>query len=514
MGKLYMQGADNGIDPSVITALPQDIKLGLVGLDVEGEPIIGTMPINTIDVSLNAGSTYNIPLGYTNGTGKVTANGLSSQTSGTATANDLLINKTAWVNGIKITGNVVVQSILSFSTAPYSSSELMFTWTNPSKGAFSGVIIVGKTDGYPVSISDGTRFYKGFGNNVYPNGISTVILSGFTPNVTYYFRAFSYTTLNNNEWVSDNTFVSNARITLITSIITTSRIFTVPDGVYSIEVFLVGGGGAGGDGGTAGSNNPTGSGGGGGYTSTTTINVTPGQQFSVIIGSGASGYLGSAYSNRWANGGITSFGSISVLGGYGGVSEYLKHSTPSTDISWFTRFSDGGSGGGGGGMVEPDTRDHLNATPWGVAGGSDGNNGASSALYNIISVGKDELGYGNEIRLEGQEGGRGQGSTTRAFGDPSGTVYGSGGGGAGGGKWSFTNNGTQINYGGGTGSGGPGGGRGGNSYDSTRNPTDAMNGTANTGGGGGGGTGRTNYKATRYSGAGGSGICIVRYVVK
>lgn len=55
--------------------------------------------------SLNAGESYTIPAGYHNGTGKVTANSLKSQTAGTATAASILSGKTAWVNGVKITGS-------------------------------------------------------------------------------------------------------------------------------------------------------------------------------------------------------------------------------------------------------------------------------------------------------------------------------------------------------------------------------------------------------------------------
>lgn len=72
---------------------------------VNGSKITGSM-VNrgTISQSLNAGGTYTIPAGYHNGSGRVTANSLSSQTSGTATAADIAKGKTAWVNGSKITG--------------------------------------------------------------------------------------------------------------------------------------------------------------------------------------------------------------------------------------------------------------------------------------------------------------------------------------------------------------------------------------------------------------------------
>ena len=72
---------------------------------VNGAKITGTMPNKgAITTSLNCGGSYTIPAGYHNGSGKVTANSLASQTSANATAGDILKNKTAWVNGSKITG--------------------------------------------------------------------------------------------------------------------------------------------------------------------------------------------------------------------------------------------------------------------------------------------------------------------------------------------------------------------------------------------------------------------------
>lgn len=65
----------------------------------------GTMTNNGAKTAtLNCGGSYTIPAGYHNGSGKVTANSLSSQTSATAAAADIANGKTAWVNGVKVTG--------------------------------------------------------------------------------------------------------------------------------------------------------------------------------------------------------------------------------------------------------------------------------------------------------------------------------------------------------------------------------------------------------------------------
>ncbi len=72
-----------------------------------GSSITGTMPNNgSITRTLNAGESFDIPLGYHTGSGRVSATDLASQTSATATANDIVDSKTAWVNGVKLTGNI------------------------------------------------------------------------------------------------------------------------------------------------------------------------------------------------------------------------------------------------------------------------------------------------------------------------------------------------------------------------------------------------------------------------
>ena len=72
-----------------------------------GSKKTGNMPNNgAVSSSLNAGASYTIPAGYHNGSGKVVANSLASQTSATATAPQILTGQTAWVNGSKLTGSM------------------------------------------------------------------------------------------------------------------------------------------------------------------------------------------------------------------------------------------------------------------------------------------------------------------------------------------------------------------------------------------------------------------------
>ncbi|MBZ9690745.1 hypothetical protein [Clostridium sp. M14] len=75
-------------------------------------PQIGNMPNQGIKTaSLNCGGSYIIPAGYHNGSGKVTANSLASQTQATATAAQILEGFSAYVNGNKVNGNASIQSL-------------------------------------------------------------------------------------------------------------------------------------------------------------------------------------------------------------------------------------------------------------------------------------------------------------------------------------------------------------------------------------------------------------------
>ena len=198
-----------------------------------------------------------------------------------------------------------------------------------------------------------------------------------------------------------------------------------------IDVFLVGGGGGGsGHHGNASYD----AGGGGGYTTTRKgFKPTLNESYTITIGGGGS--AGPAWT-AGGNGGTTSAFGFSAAGGKGGSTS-------------------GGNGGSGGGYN-------------GYVGGSDGSNGS------------------------GNSPGKGQGTTTREFGESTGTLYSGGGGGSG--K-----------------SGGAGGGAsGGGSW------SGGGTAAANTGGGGGGGS--LSAWSSSYpdgyvyfsGGAGGSGIAIIR----
>lgn len=83
--------------------------------------ITGTMPnYGAVSQALNCSGSYTIPAGYHNGSGKVTANSLASQTNGNASSSDVLSGKTAWVNGSKITGVIPLLGAQNITPTTYN----------------------------------------------------------------------------------------------------------------------------------------------------------------------------------------------------------------------------------------------------------------------------------------------------------------------------------------------------------------------------------------------------------
>ena len=128
-----------GTDTSDATAGAGDILVGKTAYGASGK-LTGSMPDNgAVSQALNAGGSYTIPSGYHSGAGKVTANSLASQTSGTATAADIASGKTAWVNGVQLTGSAssgVIKMITDDDPAfqdvhiRFSENEIQFEFPN------------------------------------------------------------------------------------------------------------------------------------------------------------------------------------------------------------------------------------------------------------------------------------------------------------------------------------------------------------------------------------------------
>ena len=116
MGKVLMTPAGGGVSSDDVTASKAEVLSGYTALtkDSDDEPVSGTMANHgAVSQTLNCGGSYTIPAGYHNGSGKVTANSLASQTDATAAAAQILSGYTAWVKGSKITGTMANKGAVS-----------------------------------------------------------------------------------------------------------------------------------------------------------------------------------------------------------------------------------------------------------------------------------------------------------------------------------------------------------------------------------------------------------------
>lgn len=216
---------------------------------------------------------------------------------------------------------------------------------------------------------------------------------------------------------------------------------------HKFDLFAVGGGAGGA---SCNSTNPYGGGGGGGYTKTLLAqNIAAGIPIAVAIGAGGSPGCDGGTTTITVNG-------TAVVSAGGGK-------TGSTSEERATGGDGGSAGGGAGYYLHNDSR-----------GDALGDGGADGGTASYAS-------------------GTSQGSTTRAFGESTGTLY--AGGGGGGGTLNAASN-------GGAGGGGNGGG------DRASNPT---NHDATYYGGGGGAAGYNDYKSG--AGHGYQGIALVRWKV-
>lgn len=394
----------------------------------------------------------------------------------TATLDHVLAGKTAVTKDSHDepgNGRMTVNSLLSFSVAAYSGRRVLAKWQNPKAAIgkpYSGVYIRYSTSGYPGK-TGGTQIYKGAGSNTASQGQSQTYLDMPALNTTYYLSIYPYVTCSAGEMTGNplNTTVRTSAEQVVT--IKGTQNYTIPIGYTKADICAVGGG-AGGRGGwegpTAGYAAGGGVGGGGGYVNTVKgISVSAGQVLSAIVGAGGRGGYGG--DGNYGDGGATS--------------SVTRSGTVLVRASGGKADGDGGSGGGGMGRYYTATDN-----PAGGAGGSDGSDGKTGDL----------------------PGGKGQGTTTRAFGNPSGTLYAPGGGGGG------ATNGADGGAGGAVGGGKGGkaqwrsGGSESEGYE-YMGPYAGSNGTANTGGGGGGGGGAKKRRTPGAAGGnGGSGVVLIR----
>jgi len=253
---------------------------------------------------------------------------------GNAVAADLLSGKTAMVDAGSITGTMPNMTAYNSSVSNAVASGTLYTRISP------GAYLTPTGIGYPEITSSVPDLVPGnIKKDINIFGVVGTFIGGVAPGSQLYSVPGTYT-------------------------------FTVPANVTRVTAIIAGGGGGGSSG--NGVNYYGGSGGGGGGSYIVDINVTPGQQLSVVVGSGGAGGTGGT-GRPGGSGGNSSVGSYITYGGSGG-----------------SNAGSAGSGGSGGGY------------------GGSGGKGGLGAVYSVLGVGGVSVG-GTSGAGSGGAGGIGDG---------------------------------------------------------------------------------------------------------
>lgn len=173
-------------------AAASQVLSGATFTSQNGAKIPGTMPNQGAKTTaLNAGGSYTIPAGYHNGSGKVTANSLASQTDANAADREILTGKTAWVKGVKRTGTMPnrgapnqtlgIGGSYSLSAGYYSGGKIS------AKGSFSGSGSSGDRSGNYAEIF---RNESNWTREIQARSHASASISGKTVTITVHAEAY------------------------------------------------------------------------------------------------------------------------------------------------------------------------------------------------------------------------------------------------------------------------------------------------------------------------------------
>jgi uncharacterized repeat protein (TIGR02543 family) len=323
-------------------------------------------------------------------------------------------------------------------TLTVTDPEYVVTYSyNSATGGNSTVSDTYTANGVPITLPTPTRTGYTFGGWYTASDFSgSALSSNYSPTTTLTI----YAKWNLNTCSPSSS--TSGGYTVLTFTSTTICGWSVPSGVTSADVLVVGGGGGGAGNDTASLGSAGGGGGGGGAYSATAVPLTPSASVTISVGAGGAGgtYSAGPTGNNGRQGGTTSFGTLTAGGGGGAGCE----TGAATGVACTTASmagANGTAGGGGGGSTN-----YWNAYNPGPAGtGSSvtiggttysGQNGFRGGYYNDggSSIG-GAGGPGGGARSAGNLNVPGSGLTSSISG--SSAEYGKGGSTYGVSAWSF-----------------------------------------------------------------------------
>ena len=173
-----------------LAALPADVASGFAYVSAKnGELVLGeARTFNNSRVELGPGSEYRLPKGYYLENNVIVTASTANSTSATATAADIMLGKTAWVNGVKITGTARGFANLAQSTATPGDILKTKTAYNSNGDQLIGTIET-RANGYAIDIDSAYSYseWDNYTQNIVFFGPKKQIKfkPGYYPNLTF-----------------------------------------------------------------------------------------------------------------------------------------------------------------------------------------------------------------------------------------------------------------------------------------------------------------------------------------
>jgi hypothetical protein len=173
-----------------LAALPADVASGFAYVSAKnGELVLGeARTFNNSRVELGPGSEYRLPKGYYLENNVIVTSSTANSTSATATAADIMLGKTAWVNGVKITGTARGFANLAQSTATPGDILKTKTAYNSNGDQLIGTIET-RANGYAIDIDSAYSYseWDNYTQNIVFFGPKKQIKfkPGYYPNLTF-----------------------------------------------------------------------------------------------------------------------------------------------------------------------------------------------------------------------------------------------------------------------------------------------------------------------------------------
>ena len=182
-----------------------------------------------------------------------------------------------------------------------------------------------------------------------------------------------------------------AEPTTVESFTTTgTTTWTAPEGIYSVEYFVVGGGGGAGNG----YDNAGGGGGGAGMVLNNRLNVIPGETYTIIVGAGGAGGADTRTNNPGLPGSNSVFSTVIALGGGRGLGSRTGGAVGAAQISNTTAPTGGSGSGGGAGGKGGGGASTAGSSNSGASGGAGGTGITSSITGSSVTYGVGGAGGG------------------------------------------------------------------------------------------------------------------------